>query len=167
MGVDNFAVILLLNYRKRRGHWIFRPCWQNGKIESPRMWHTWTSGPGGWHRDRTGFTPSSSSARSMALSPSSRMPRTMKGMSQSRNIPKRGRGMPRTGFAEVDILEYCTKKEGNEMVILLTMGVMICDKPFTFKSMRNSGKLEVCCIYAIVWRQNQFALCWVKKETGK
>ena len=54
MGVDNFAVILLLNYRKRRGPWIFRPCWQNGKMKSPRMWHTWTSGPGGWHRDRTG-----------------------------------------------------------------------------------------------------------------
>ena len=54
MGVDNFAVILLLNYRKRRGPWIFRPCWQNGKMKSPRMWHTWTSGPGGWHQDRTG-----------------------------------------------------------------------------------------------------------------
>ena len=36
------------------------------------------------------------------------------------------------------------------MVIFLTMEVKICDKPFTFKSIRNSGKLEVCCIYAIV-----------------
>jgi len=60
--------------------------------------------------------------------------------------PKKRQGMPRTGFAKVGILEYCTKKKEMRM----TMGVMICDNPFTFKSIRNSGKLQVCCIYAIV-----------------
>ena len=102
------------------------------------MWHTWTSGPGRWHRERTGFTPFSSSARSMAVRPPSRTPRTRTGMSQSRHIPKRGRGMPRTGFAEVGTPEYCTKRrkwDGH----FTDNGSDICDNHLLFFLLQSYG----------------------------
>ena len=64
--------------------------------------------------------------------------------------PKKKQGDAKNWLSRGRHTRVLYKKEGNEMVILLTVGVMICDKPFTFKSMRYFGKLEVCCIYAIV-----------------
>ena len=64
--------------------------------------------------------------------------------------PKKRQGDAKNWLCRGRHTRVLYKKEGNEMVILLTMGVIICDKPFTFKTIHNSGQLEVCCIYAIV-----------------
>ena len=72
--------------------------------------------------------------------------------------PKKRQGDAKNWLCRGRHTRVLYKKEGNEMVILLTMGVIICDKPLTFKTIHNSGQLEVCCIYAIVWRLTKINL---------